>query len=785
MQCSPVENRSAHILEGLTEPQKQAVLTTEGPLLVIAAAGSGKTRVITRRIAYLIYQGIPPWQILALTFTNKAAAEMAQRVHALLEQDHLNLRGLTVATFHSLCARILRRYADRLEIPGLNSAYSIYDTADQKALLKQVLERLDISRTNFPPRSVLSSISNFKNQLTDPTAALAAASGFYHTQVARIYGLYNQALRSNNAVDFDDLLMLTAELLHRCPEVTAELQDRFNYLLIDEYQDTNYAQFRIASLLAERNRNICVVGDPDQSIYGWRGADISNILDFEERYNDAAVIALGQNFRSTQYILKAADTLIRNNQLRRHKDLFTTTDGGERPQVILCDDEHHEAKVVLDFFRDRIDRHNLTWRDCAVFYRVNSLSRVMEDALRRDGVPYIIARGTAFYQRQEIKDAMAYLKLISNVHDSVSLTRIINLPPRGIGKTTLEYLSGYAARERISLYDTLLNADKVTQLSKRAMNSVRQFADLLQDWQLRCTAEVPLAEGESVFVVDQFTEFVRDIIARSGLEDYYRKRSGNEEDMQRIENLAELVSSAADFASDWFNASLEVTDTDSDTPAENLATAVSGTRSISGNTTLLDLLRAFLEQISLVADVDNLDSSAGAVSLMTLHAAKGLEFPVVAMIGLEERLLPHSMSAESDAQLEEERRLCFVGMTRAREHLLLTCARKRTIRGVTEGTYASRFLSELPRDAVLFSDQSESFSPPRPAHHEVKLQQDQPRPLNNSSSVQFPKGCMIRHPRFGIGKVIANLPGGLIKITFADVGTKTLSLKYVTLQRVE
>ncbi|MGP1310976.1 MAG: ATP-dependent helicase, partial [Phycisphaerales bacterium] len=482
------------LLEGLTEPQRRAVEHTEGPLLIIAGPGSGKTRVITRRIAHLIRLGIPPWQIMALTFTNKAAGEMRERAMHLLggaPGDERLTRGLTVTTFHSLCARLLRRYADEAELPGLTGTYSIYDSGDQQALMKRVIANAGLSTTNWPPRAVLNRISDAKNALQDAAAFAKGANDFHARTIAKLYEGYEKALRAANAVDFDDLLMLTVKVLSTKPRIASEVRSRWQYLMVDEYQDTNHAQFALATLIAKREDgstpNICVVGDPDQSIYGWRGADIANILEFEQQFPGCAVIALGQNFRSTTAILRAADTLIKRNTVRKDKDLFTERAGGDKPEVVLCRDEHHEASLVIDWFRNLKESTEdsgapLLWKDCAVFYRTNALSRVMEDACRAAGVPYVIARGTAFYEREEVKDALAYLRLLANPNDDVSLLRIVNKPTRGVGATSLARMQALADERGVPMFEALRASEGVDGVSARAANSMRGFVEMVETW---------------------------------------------------------------------------------------------------------------------------------------------------------------------------------------------------------------------------------------------------------------------------------------------------------------
>lgn len=779
------------LLAGLTAPQQAAVKHTEGPLLILAAAGSGKTRTLTRRIGFLVRAGIPPWSILAVTFTNKAAAEMRERVAVVLGEGGAT-RGLTVTTFHSLCARLLRRYA---EAAGLKPDFSIYDMADQNALMKKVLAGLSLSSTNWPPRSVLGAISTAKNDLMDAAAYAADATDFYAKTIAKAYTNYERALRASNAVDFDDLLLLTAKILKDNATVREECQRRWQYLSVDEYQDTNRAQFVIAAMIAgtgaERGStvgpNICVVGDPDQSIYAWRGADISNILDFEKQYPTAAVITLGENFRSTAPILAVADTLIRNNQKRKHKDLFTRKPGGSKVEVTLCRDEQHEAKMVMDWFRgmheaggsetakqrDGETGKGLAWRDMAVFYRTNALSRVMEDALRGAGIPYVIARGTAFYEREEVKTGLAYLRLVANPADDVSLGRIINTPTRGIGDSSIKVVEVFAAQNSLTMLEALRRCEKI-DLTPRAKNAMSKFVEMIDNW-----------TGHGSFmgagVSETLSGLVERIIKESGLEKMYSdqaKTGKSESDLERPDNLNELISSAHEFELEY-------------DPAGDPAVGVPAAGAATTAPPLLSLLRGYLESVSLVADADAVDPSQGAVTMMTLHAAKGLEFPAVAMIGLEEGMLPHMRARESEAALEEERRLCFVGVTRAMRRLLITSAKYRSMRGLSERTIPSRFLSELGKEHVLFSDQAdvlggldESWTKERSEFGEDGA----PRAASRGAggNPEFPVGSLVRHPRFGVGKVL-NVTAGLnarASIQFKDIGVKTLVLEYARLERV-
>lgn len=807
------------LVRDLTPPQRDAVLHGEGPVLVLAAAGSGKTRVITRRIAHLLAQGVKPWQILALTFTNKAAGEMRERIGKLLDETGGGpVRGLTVTTFHALCARLLRKYA---EAAGLKPDFTIYDSDDQSKLCKKVIEGLQLSTANFPPRSVLSAISRAKNELMDAESFAARATDFSSKNVARIYKAYAAALRSANAVDFDDLLLLTARTLERNAQVRGECQARWRYLLVDEYQDTNRAQFLIAQMIAgdgsepksslpgaedeartgaasvppaaarKLGPNICVVGDPDQAIYGWRGADISNILDFEESYAGCRVITLGENFRSTAPILEAADSLIRHNKRRKHKDLFTSRKGGEKPEAILTSNEKAEARVVADWVKSRHEA-GAAWRDMAIFYRTNSLSRVMEESLRAFNVPYTIARGTAFYDREEVRHALGYLRVVANPADGVSLSRIINTPARGISKTTQEALEALSQRDEMPMMEACRAAGEIGELNARARLAVGKFVSQIDAWTGGGTFLGADISGSLADLVDR-------IVRESGLRAMYVAQaaaSKSETDAERVDNLDELVSSARQFEQEY----------DATADAANDPLAADG---LVDTPPLLALLRAYLESIALVADADSVDPSQGSVTLMTLHAAKGLEFDSVAIIGMEEGLLPHSraisMPVGGDAELEEERRLCFVGITRAMRRLLMTSAKYRTIRGIPERTIPSRFLGEIPPGAMIVSDQSETFAEDYDAPAggwgvdtgkfssgrgssyggEASMASPNSGPPRGAMA-EFPVGSKVRHPQFGLG-VVESVSGGSsprARINFKDAGSKTMVLEYARLVRV-
>ncbi len=745
------------LLDDLTPPQREAVTHVDGPMLVIAGPGSGKTRVITRRVAHLITRvGIPPWNILAITFTNKAAGEMHQRTADLLTERQA--RALTVCTFHSLCARILRQYAERL---GLPPGYSIYDTSDQKRAIKQALNDLEINTKNFPPGGVLSSISNSKNELVDAEAYAELAGDFYSRTIAKIYTKYAQILDRNNALDFDDLLLKTVNLLREHPDVLKELQDKYQYVMIDEYQDTNHAQFMIANALANRHKNLCATGDPDQSIYGWRGANIKNILDFETHNPNARVVRLEQNYRSTKRILALADGLIQNNAKRKHKDLWTDNVQGEPVQVVTCRDERHEANWVVEQFRQLHDDEKVAWGQMAVFYRINSLSRVMEDALRDAGIPYQIARGTAFYERAEIKNAVAYLRCVVNPADEVSLLRIINTPTRGISDKTVKAMQAYALANNVSI-DTLLGDPlKLTAVNARAQNALAKFGKLLDTWRHAAGfgPEEPTVVNDPVTALS-LRGFVEDMLRQSGLEDACRNDK-SDPDHERLANLGELVSSAQQFEQD-FELELEL-DGGEHTPS------------------LSEKLLAFLERISLVSDVDAVDPDQGAVTLMTLHAAKGLEYPTVAMIGVEDGLLPHDRANANDQELEEERRLCFVGVTRAMQTLYLTHARYRTVFGQSNVTIPSRFFREMPEDCITEIDACDDDT-------DDLADSLTQRSLAGREAALYPKGSLVRHPQFGLGRVIDIHPSGShtrARIAFNTAGTKTLILQYARLERVE
>jgi len=716
----------------LTEPQREAVMHTHGPLLVLAGAGSGKTRVITRRAAYLARTVARPHEILAITFTNKAAGEMRERILRLGVG-----RGMTVTTFHSFCARLLREFAGRL---GLKTSYSIFDDDDRMGVLRDAIEACDLSTDNYSPRMVQNRISRAKNDMQSVEEFGEKQRDFTAREVVRIWGKYEELMRAQNAVDFDDLLILMARLLGEHEDVRELLSDRFPYLLIDEYQDTNHPQYLIATLLAKKHRNICATGDPDQSIYGWRGADIHNILSFEEDYPDARVVRLEQNYRSTPSILSAASALISHNVGRKKKSLWTENSAGEAVRVWRCSDEHDEAdRIADDIARYVLDRGKPS--EVAIFYRVSALTRVLEDSLRRARVPYQIARGVEFYSRKEIKDVLAYLRLIVNPDDDIAVKRAINTPPRGIGKTTLDRLMAYG-RERHCSLDAAITAAGTIESVKSASKKLASFAVLIAT--LRRMPRRPVQP------------LVEKVVRASGLQ----KLLDDDPDPEKpaLANVNEFITAAAEY--DREHAGEAAAE-----QARGQATELDGT------------LEGFLEQIALVSDTDRLNLAGGAVTLMTLHAAKGLEFPLVYIVGLEQELLPHRRALlGGDSDMEEERRLCFVGMTRAMKRLTLTYANYRTLRGLSQRTLASKFLRELPTDELNVSGDER----PRDDGYDVENEYS----YDEFDPEQWYIGRRVRHPFYGEGAILRLEPRGRtawVRIDFDQVGEKSFLIDHAPL----
>jgi DNA helicase-2/ATP-dependent DNA helicase PcrA len=634
-------------LEHLNDPQKEAVECTEGPLLILAGAGSGKTRVLTNRVAYLIDAcGVAPWNIMAITFTNKAAGEMRERVDQMIGSDS----GVWIATFHSSCARILRRYIDRI---GYETNFTIYDTDDSRQVMKTVISRLNLNPKVYKERGILARISSAKNELIDPELFAREAVTSDDSNIANAYKMYQQILKSNNALDFDDLLVKTVELFRSDPEVLAYYQEKFRYIMIDEYQDTNTAQFMFVKLLADRYRNICVVGDDDQSIYKFRGANIRNILDFEQTFEGAKVIRLEQNYRSTQNILNAANDVISNNSARKEKHLWSDHGAGAKIRFRRFDTAYDEAGFVAQDIADLAAREHRPYSSFAVLYRTNAQSRMFEEKFVRENIPYKLVGGVNFYARKEIKDLLSYLKTIDNGMDDLACQRIINVPKRGIGQTTVGRIASYAAQQSVSFYEAALRAEEIPGLGRSA-SKVAGFTSQIERY--RAMAGYLGVRG-----------LLETIIRETGYRTELEAEKTPEADA-RIENIDELISKTADFEKSGEGATLS----------------------------------EFLQQVSLVADIDTVDDSADCVLLMTLHAAKGLEFDSVYMAGMEDGTFPGylSISSGDPTELEEERRLCYVGITRAKKELTLTASKTRVVRGELYNMRTSRFIREIPEELL-------------------------------------------------------------------------------------
>ena len=694
----------------LTPSQRKAVFHVRGPLLVLAGPGSGKTRVITYRIAALIDSGIQPHNICAITFTNKAANEMRQRVAALG-----TAAGAHISTFHSLCVRILRRYADRA---GINPNFSIYDQSDQTRCIKQAVKGCELDTTNFPPARMLEAISALKNNLIDVDTFKAEADDFFSRTLAKIYARYQHILNENNALDFDDLLMKTAVLLQECPDVCSELGNRFKFLLVDEYQDTNHAQYKIAKALVSAHNNICAAGDPDQSIYRWRGADIRNILAFENDWPNATVIKLEENFRSRPKILEIADKLIAENQNRKQKRLIPTKPPVADIVITSFEDEKEEAEGVAQRVKELTDK-GTSLSDIAVFYRINAMSRMLEESFIQNKVPYQIVRGVEFYNRKEIRDLLAYLKILVNPDDEIALLRIINTPPRGIGKTTIDKVRAYAALHKISFFEGLKKAGQIDSLSNAPKAKIAVFVNMMEQF-----------SGD---ITDQVARLAERVFTESGLEKSFQAG----DDQSALENVNELLNAA------------HIYDQQTEEPS------------------LLD----YLQQIALFSDVDAYDKSEGSVALMTMHCAKGLEFENVFIIGLEDGLLPHERGAGDEDELEEERRLFFVGITRAKAGLYISCARYRTVRGQMLRTIPSQFLYELGTDFAETAQENNASS--------CAAQYD--------TVPHFATGQLVRHEAFGLGSVKEFIDMGensIVKVKFSTGQTKSLLVKYAHLSKL-
>jgi DNA helicase-2/ATP-dependent DNA helicase PcrA len=705
------------LLADLNPPQRAAVTHGDGPLLILAGAGSGKTRALAYRIAYLLHdRRVSPARILAVTFTNKAANEMRERVDRLV--GAAVARSIWIGTFHHICSRILRRYGDRV---GVDRNFQIFDQDDQRAVIRQCLKNLGLDDQRFPPAVMLALIDRAKNEAVDHLAYAEQATGWYEEIVARVFHGYQRALQEHHALDFDDLLLEVIRLFQEAPDVKEEYQERFLHILVDEYQDTNRAQYLIVRTLAERHRNIVVVGDDDQSIYKFRGADVRNILEFERDYPDATIVKLEQNYRSTKTILGAASEVIQRNSHRHHKALWTANPAGDLVTLYEAYDGHDEARFVTDEITRLKD--GLRYRDLVVLYRTNAQSRLFEEQFLRAGVPYTIVGGVRFYERKEIRDIIAYLRLALNPTDDASLTRIINVPRRGIGEVSLERLEAYARVHGLSLLDAMAHPETLEEFPRPAQRAAGEFVDLLG----RLRDRVQRVKT---------TDLIEIAIVESGYQTML-ETEGTDEAYSRLENLRELVTVAKEFA--------EVTGEDS--------------------------LTAFLQHLALVTDLDTWQEAVDRVTLMTLHSAKGLEFAVVFLAGLEEGLFPHVRALEEEGGLEEERRLCYVGMTRAKQRLYLSFARTRTIFGSTMPAVPSRFLEEVPV-ALLSKHQ--------PAPAQVRWEEAE------REIPTFIVGDRARHASFGEGRVLEVEGEGLrsvVTVQFAQ-GVKRLALGYAPLERI-
>ena len=765
------------LLDALNEPQRQAVMATDGPLLILAGAGSGKTRVLTHRTAYLIEKcGVNPYNIMAITFTNKAAGEMRERIDQMVGYGS---ESIWVCTFHSTCVRILRRYIDRL---GFGTNFTIYDSDDQKTLMKDICKRLEIDTKMYKEKMFLSAISSAKDELIDPIEYETRAAGDYvKRKQAQVYREYQQALKQNNALDFDDLIMKTVELFKLDKEVLASYQDRFRYIMVDEYQDTNTAQFELIRLLALKYQNLCVVGDDDQSIYKFRGANIYNILNFEHHFPDATVIKLEQNYRSTQNILDAANAVIANNQGRKEKRLWTDNGAGDKITFEQLDTAAEEADFVARDIARRVRKGEYQYKDCAILYRTNAQSRLFEERFITANIPYKIFGGVNFYARKEVKDLLAYLKTIDNGQDDLAVRRIINIPKRGIGAASINKVALYAQEQEISFYDALCVAEQVPGLGKAAAK-IRPFVLFIQS--MKAKAKL-LSVADLLQEVIETTGYVRELEAE-----------GTDEAEARIENIDELISKAVDYAE-----------------GEEAPT-----------------LNGFLENVALVADIDSFDENSDYVVLMTLHSAKGLEFPNVYLAGLEDGLFPSYMSITSDnsqAEIEEERRLAYVGITRAKKNLTITSARVRMVRGQTQYGKVSRFVREIPPELLSreiyepkpkeesieqsafqkarkafrtvpsyggsgygkevgegYGSTFHSSKATKPVYTKVENQRDFG---SAGGTLSYQVGDRVRHIKFGDGEVMAIVSGGRdyeVTVDFDKAGTKKMFASFAKLKKV-
>lgn len=758
------------VLSKLNPQQREAVQHTEGPLLILAGAGSGKTRVITHRIAYLVEQcGVSPAGILGVTFTNKASEEMRERIAQLVPPE--KCRRLTISTFHAACLKFLRRH---IHLLGYKNDFLIYDAADQLALVKGCTEALAVNEDLYPARTFVTRISQLKHQMMTPAEFAEKGADFgLEDKLKKVYALYQERLLAAQGLDFDDLLGMTIRLFESVPEVGQRYREQFEYILVDEYQDTNPAQYRLIRLLTSARRNLCVVGDDDQSIYAFRGADVGNILSFERDFPDAKVVILNQNYRSTRTILAAASAVIENNTKRKSKQLFTENVAGDPIVWSQVESEEEEAGFVRDTIRSLQERENRTLSDFCILYRTNAQSRVMEEALRNAGIPYFIFGGLRFYERKEIKDLIAYLRLIVYPEDALSLRRVINLPQRGIGATSLERLSAYAESHALSFYDAIgriVTGDDAILSHGLGSTAAAGQVDLTAGARRGLSAFYKFIETLRIASEGQtLSQVVRYLIEELHYLDYLRREFTNEAE-GRIENVMEFIDAADQFH--------PMVDDD----------ALPGVAEEARPTDL----KAFLDQIALVSNGDERDASGGGVTLMTLHSAKGLEFPVVFLIGMEEGLFPHSRSLTDLREMEEERRLCYVGMTRAMERLYLVSAAHRRLYGSSQWNAPSRFIQELPKEGISIVSRRPAFRPEldgrRTQSWRVRKESDDPvyNDIQESEAGLFPVGAMVRHPLFGIGRVQrceGEGEGAKVTVAFSSVGTKKLALKYARLEK--
>lgn len=742
------------IYDSLNEPQKEAVYYTEGPLLLLAGAGSGKTRVLTHRIAYLIEEKqVNPWNILAITFTNKAASEMRERVDKIVG---MGAESIWVSTFHSMCVRILRRYIDRL---GYDTNFTIYDTDDQKTLMKDVCRFLQLDTKVYKERTLLGAISSAKNEMISPEEFQIQAEGdFTKKKIAEAYIEYEKEMRANNALDFDDLLVKTVQLFQTQTDVLEYYQNRFRYIMVDEYQDTNTVQFMLVSTLAGKYKNLCVVGDDDQSIYKFRGANIKNILNFEQVFTDTKVIKLEQNYRSTGNILDAANAVIAHNRGRKEKALWTENERGDQVQFRQFDNAYEEAEYVVGDIRRNVNMRGAAYNDHAILYRTNAQSRMFEEKLVVSNIPYKIVGGINFYARREIKDLLAYLKTIENGKDDLAVRRIINVPKRGIGATTIGRIQDYAYEHDISFYEASKAAAGIPGV-ERSAGKIERFVAIIEEMKAECDF---LSISDLMDSIIETTGYVEELQAET-----------DEEAEARLENIEELKNKMKAYEEECEEAGEKAT------------------------------LSGFLEQVALVADIDSLDESSDYVVLMTLHSAKGLEFPNVYLTGLEDGLFPSYMSINSDdpMDVEEERRLCYVGITRAKKHLALTCARRRMIHGNTQYNRVSRFVEEIPEELLsehLVIEKKKEFEPVKHSTYQQAKQAFQAKPFAAAKPVQqfgkkqggaldYEVGDRVRHVKFGEGLVTQITSGGRdyeVTVAFDTAGVKKMFAMFAKLQKI-